>query len=193
MSSLVEIGRDVGVVIRSYIRVAGMLRRNGALPLSRAGPKRRPCSEFLKCAGIDCVKGLSPVLVAALLTAAPAFADECSEFRDSIDAAIAADGYNGVVVAVGETIDAWRVVQESNHWNSAADNLVPALVASKESADAASDTRDKVFQLQTLVAGEEDREQAENSIHSLDDLYHKSMIALFELIFFAHCGDQSPS
>lgn len=107
--------------------------------------------------------------------------------------AIAADGYDGVVAAFSEAIDAWRAVQEADRWNSAADDLVPALAASKESADAASGTRDEVFRLQTLSTGEEDEEQAEIPMDSLDDMYHKSMIALFELLFFAHCGEQSPS
>lgn len=134
----------------------------------------------------------TPVIAAALLAAAAASADECSEFRDSVDAAIAADGYDAVVVAFDDAIDAWKIVEESNRWNPAADNLVPALVASKESADAASGARDRVFEPRTPATGTDDRERADISAHLLDDLYHKTMIAFFELIVFAHCGDQSP-
>ena len=195
MSLLRKNGPGASVAIRQYGRVARMLRRNEALPSSRTGPELRPCREFLECAGIDCVKRWSPVLVAALLAAAaaPAYADECSEFRNSVDAAIAADGYDGAVAAFSQAIDAWKVVQESNHWNSAADNLGPALVASKESTDAVSDARDQVIQLQTLLTSQEDRKPVEISIHSLDDLYHKTWIAFFELVFFTHCGDQPRS
>ena len=110
--------------------------------------------------------------------------------RGSIDAAIAADGYDAVVAAFNETIDAWRIVQELDHWNPAADNLTPALVASKESASAAYGTRDVVSRLQNSATGEDDGDQAQSSIRVLDDLYHKSMIAFFELLFFAHCGQR---
>ena len=181
------------MVIRQHTRLSGLLRWIGASPPSRIGPPPRPCGRFLKRAGVVCVKGCSPVLIAASLVVAPAYAGECPEFRDSIDVAIAADGYDGVVAAFSEVIDAWRAVQEADHWNSAADDLVPALAASKESADAASGTRDEVFRLQALATGEEDEEQAEMPMDSLDNMYHKSMIAFFELLFFAHCGEQSPS
>jgi len=180
-------------MIRQNRRSAGLLPRNGASPPSETATTGRRSGRRLKRAGIDCVNGWAPVLVAALLAAAPAFADECSDFRDSIDMAIAANGYDAVVLAFSEAIDAWTVVQEADRWNSAADNLVPALAASKESADAASDTRDRVFQLQARSAGDGGREQAGASIRSLEDLYHKAMTAFFELLFFAHCGDPSRS
>ena len=180
-------------MIRQHSRLSGFQRWRGALTPSRTGPMRHPCGKFLKRACTVCVKGCSPALLAALLVVAPAFADECPEFRSRIDVAIASDGYDGVVVAFSEAIDAWRAVQEADLWNPAADDLVPALAASKESADAASDTRDKVFRLQTPSTGEEDEEQAEIPLRSLDDMYHKSMIAFFELLFFAHCGEQPPS
>ena len=131
-----------------------------------------------------------PVIAAALLGTAAVSADECSEFRERVDAAIAVEGYDAVVAAFDEAIDAWRIVEESNRWNPSADNLVPALVASKESADRASDARDRVFELLPPATEAEDRQRVEISVNLLDDLYHKIMIAFFELIFFAHCGDQ---
>lgn len=137
------------------------------------------------------MKAWTPVIATALLATAAASADECSEFRDRVDTAIAAEGYDAVVDAFDEAIDAWKIVEESNRWNPGADSLVPALVASKESADAASDARDRVLELGTRATGTDDRELADVSVNMLDDLYHKTMIAFFELIVFAHCGDLS--